>query len=91
MKIRKLCLGGAMIFGVVALAGCQKQANTEPVVQEAVEQAAEPSGAPEKKDVTFIWYGMERLFLTPQDRYRDGRIHLLQRKGNPRLTRPERA
>lgn len=41
-----------MIFGVVALAGCQKQANTEPVVQEAVEQAAEPSGAPEKKDVT---------------------------------------
>ena len=83
MKIRKLCLGGAMILGVVALAGCQRQANTEPVVQEAVEQAAEPS--------QFIWYGMERLFLTPQDRYRDGRIHLLQRKGNPRLTRPERA
>ena len=52
MKIRKLCLGGAMILGVVALAGCQRQANTEPVVQEAVEQAAEPSGAPEKKDVT---------------------------------------
>lgn len=41
-----------MILGVVALAGCQRQANTEPVVQEAVEQAAEPSGAPEKKDVT---------------------------------------
>ena len=71
MKIRKLCLGGAMILGVVALAGCQRQANTEPVVQEAVEQAAEPSGAP--------------------DRYRDGRIHLLRRKGNTRLTRPERA
>ena len=52
MTIRKLCLGGAMILGVVALAGCQRQANTESVVQEAVEQAAEPSGAPEKKDVT---------------------------------------
>lgn len=52
MKIRKLCLGGAMILGVVALAGCQKQANTETAIQEAVEQAAETSGAPEKKDVT---------------------------------------
>lgn len=91
MKIRKLCLGGAMILGVVALAGCQRQANTEPVVQEAVEQVAEPSGAPEKKDVTIYLVRHGKTFLTPQDRYRDGRIHLLQRKGNPRLTRPERA
>lgn len=91
MKIRKLCLGGAMILGVVALAGCQKQANTETAIQEAVEQAAETSGAPEKKDVTIYLVRHGKTFLTPQDRYRDGRIHLLRRKGNTRLTRPERA
>ena len=51
------------------------------MVQEAVEQAAETVRSAGEEDVTIYLVRHGKTFLTPQDRYRDGRIHLLQRKG----------